>query len=344
MRTILAAEHARHRPEQEFSRGRFVPAFEGPQRVDSIVEALRDAQLGPIEAPEEFPLEPILRIHGPAYVDFLERAHRDWVALGRSGDAYPVAWAIRGLRNDRVPQSLDGQLSHYSFDFASPITAGTWVAARSAANAALTGARLVGSGAEPVVFGLCRPPGHHAASDYFGGYCYLNNAAVAAQSLLDEGMERVAVLDVDYHHGNGTQSIFYRSREVLFVSIHADPATDYPYFLGYADETGEAEGEGCNLNLPLARGTDWSRWGAALDRACQATTAFGAQAIVVSLGLDTFRSDPLSSFQLDSADYLKIGARIARLARPTLFLLEGGYAVRELGLNAVNVLRGFEGG
>lgn len=344
MRVILATEHFRHSPQSEFTRGELLEPFERPERIESIVRALKDAGYGSPEAPRSFALDPILRIHDAAYVRFLEAAYPEWLALGRQSDAVPVAWAIRGLRSDRIPASLDGRLSYYSFDGSSPFMAGTWQAVRSSADTALTGAAALASGEARAVFSVCRPPGHHAAVDYFGGYCYVNNAAVAAQYLLDHGAHRVAILDVDYHHGNGTQSIFYRRSDVLFASIHADPAIDYPYFLGYADETGEGAGAGCNLNLPLARGTDWTHWGAALDSACDAIAKFGADALVVSLGLDTFRGDPLSLFALESADYLKLGARIARLAMPSLFALEGGYAIAELGTNVVNVLRGFEGG
>jgi acetoin utilization deacetylase AcuC-like enzyme len=175
-----------------------------------------------------------------------------------------------------------------------------------------------------------------------GGYCYLNNAAIAAQSLLDHGAKRILVLDVDYHHGNGTQSIFYRRGDVSFVSLHGDPAVEYPSFLGYADELGEGEGLGHNHNFPLPHGTDWSSYGPALDQAIAIGQAYRPDAVIVSLGVDTFEQDPISRFKLRSEDYLRIGERIASLGRPTLFVFEGGYAVDEVGLNAVNVLQGYE--
>lgn len=176
-----------------------------------------------------------------------------------------------------------------------------------------------------------------------GGYCYLNNAAIAAQWLRDQGAGRVAVLDVDYHHGNGTQQIFYDRADVFFASIHADPRVEYPYFLGHADERGCDAGAGFNLNLPLPHGSTWDgTYRAALDAACHAVQHFGPDAVVVSLGVDTFEQDPISKFRLASDDYLRMGARIAALARPTLFVFEGGYAVAQVGINAVNVLQGFE--
>jgi acetoin utilization deacetylase AcuC-like enzyme len=191
-------------------------------------------------------------------------------------------------------------------------------------------------------YALCRPPGHHAGRAVFGGYCFLNNAALAAQHLLDDGARRVAVLDIDYHHGNGTQDIFYRRADVLFASIHADPRTEYPFYLGHADETGDGAGEGFNLNLPLAAGATSAQWFAALETACIRIAGFGADALVVSLGVDTFAGDPLSRFALQSADFLRIGERIAHLGLPTAFVFEGGYSVAEIGINVVNVLEGFE--
>ena len=176
-----------------------------------------------------------------------------------------------------------------------------------------------------------------------GGYCYLNNAAIAAQYLLDHGCAQVAVLDVDYHHGNGTQSIFYARRDVLFASLHADPWDEYPYFLGYLDEEGAGAGAGYNLNYPLPHGTAWHTYGPALADACGKIAAYSPDAIVVSLGVDTYEHDPISGFQLTSDDFPRIGAPIAALGRPTVFVMEGGYAVDDLGLNAVNVLAGFEG-
>jgi len=175
-----------------------------------------------------------------------------------------------------------------------------------------------------------------------GGYCYLNNAAIAAQAFLDQGRRKVAILDVDYHHGNGTQDIFYARNDVLFASIHGDPQAEFPFFLGYADETGEGAGLGYNFNYPLPAGSDWTAWSAALDQACERIAGFDADVLVVSLGVDTFKDDPISQFKLDSPNYLAMGERIARLGKPTLFVMEGGYAVAEIGINAVNVLEGFQ--
>jgi acetoin utilization deacetylase AcuC-like enzyme len=208
-------------------------------------------------------------------------------------------------------------------------------------NVALTGQAELAKGARGV-FSLCRPPGHHAAADYMGGYCYLNNAAIAAQAMLDQGASRVAILDVDYHHGNGTQDIFYDRADVLFTSIHGDPRFEYPFFLGYADEKGEGVGRGFNFNYPLAAGSDWSAWGLALAAACRQIAAYAPDALIVSLGVDTFKEDPISQFKLDSPDYLRMGEVIGALGLQTLFVMEGGYAVEEIGINAINVLQGFD--
>jgi acetoin utilization deacetylase AcuC-like enzyme len=192
-------------------------------------------------------------------------------------------------------------------------------------------------------FALCRPPGHHAASDMYGGYCFINNAAVAAQAFIDQGAGRVAILDVDFHHGNGTQAIFYDRPDVMFLSLHGDPKDAFPYFLGYADESGSGNGEGFNFNFPMGPDTSFTSWSSALDDACKKIANFGPDALVISLGVDTFEHDPISFFKLSSDDFKRYGATIAKLKLPTLFIMEGGYAVEEIGINTVNVLQGYEG-
>jgi acetoin utilization deacetylase AcuC-like enzyme len=342
MRTIHSDDHRLHVSPGEFEFGEIVPAFDKPERAEIVLARVREVGLGAIEPPKPFPFDHIARIHAPALLAFLQTAHAEWAALGRAGAAYPIAWAGGGLRRDRVGGSVDTKLARYCLDAATPITATTWVAAVSSANCALTAAELV-AGGEKSAFALCRPPGHHAGIDHYGGYCFLNNAAIAAQNLRDFGVGKVAIVDVDYHHGNGTQNIFYARGDVLFVSVHADPDFDYPFLLGYSDETGAGAGEGANLNLPLAAGARWEQWGAALDLALAATRRFGAEAMVVSLGVDTYKGDPISRFRLESEHFLLMGEKLASLHLPTLFVMEGGYAVAEIGVNTVNVLQGFEG-
>ena len=341
MKTVYSEKHKLHHAKFELINGRMQPAVEMPSRAETVLDRVKAVDLGPVVAPVAHGLDPVLKVHDAGYVRFLEQAWDLWTAEGRDYEALPLVWAVRGLRQIE-PDYIDGKLSYYSFDAGTPITAGTWEAATASADVALTGADLLRDGAA-AAFALCRPPGHHAAADFYGGYCFLNNAAIAAQSFIDAGAGRVAILDVDYHHGNGTQAIFYDRPDVFFASIHGHPKQEYPFFLGYADETGEGAGDGCNANYPLVWGSGFEAWNAALQDACKRIAAYGPEVVVVSLGVDTFENDPISQFKLKSPDYLKIGETIAKLGKPTLFVMEGGYAVAEIGVNAVNVLQGFEG-
>ncbi len=340
MLTIYSDDHHLHHGAAELIDGTFKPCFEMPSRADMVLARARAVGLGEVISPLEFGLEPIRRVHSAGFVNFLQNAWSDWQALGRNHDMLPMVWPVRRLR-DIEPADIDGKLGFYSFDAGAPITAGTWQAIRSSANVALTGQAELAKGVRGV-FALCRPPGHHAAADYMGGYCYLNNAAIAAQAMLDQGAKRVAILDVDYHHGNGTQDIFYERADVLFTSIHGHPSNEYPYFLGFADEKGQGVGAGFNCNYPLHAGSDWASWGLALQDACRQIAEYAPDALIVSLGVDTFKDDPISQFKLASPDYLRMGEVIGRLGLQTLFVMEGGYAVEEIGINAVNVLQGFE--
>ncbi|WP_193369960.1 histone deacetylase family protein [Pelagibius marinus] len=341
MKTIYSEKHKLHHAKLELINGQMEPAVEMPSRAETVLERVKASELGPVTGPTQHGLDPILKVHDAGYVKFLEKAWDLWTAEGRDYDALPLVWPVRGLRQIE-PEHIDGKLSYFSFDAGTPITAGTWQAATAAVDVALSGADELHQGATSA-FALCRPPGHHAAADFYGGYCFLNNAAVAAQSFIDAGAGRVAVLDVDYHHGNGTQAIFYDRPDVFFASIHGHPRQEFPFFLGYEDETGEGAGAGCNANYPLAWGSGFDVWLAALQDACARIAAYGPEAVVVSLGVDTFEKDPISQFKLKSEDYFVIGQTIARLGKPTLFVMEGGYAVAEIGVNAVNVLLGFEG-
>jgi acetoin utilization deacetylase AcuC-like enzyme len=336
--------HHQHAGRQEMYRGRLVPCHEVPDRLDHVLNELQRRPVGELLSPaapaDRRRLE---RVHSPRYLDFLASAWDQWVALDPANaalDALPSVWPVRGFRADVEPDNFSARMGLYSFDAGTPLMAGTWAAAHMGAACALAAADAVLAG-ERCAFALTRPPGHHAGPDFFGGYCFLNNAALAAQALRDGGFERVAVLDVDYHHGNGTQTIFYERADVLTVSVHGDPRTEYPFYLGHANERGAGAGLGFNLNLPLPRGTDWPTWRAALHTAMDTVHTFGAQAVVVATGLDTFEGDPISGFSLRSADYLQLGTDLAQLGLPTVFTFEGGYAVAEVGVNAVNVLHGF---
>ena len=327
----------------EFFRGECVPCFESPARAQFVHAALV-ARGHEIREPTLDSTALLAQVHSARYLAFLRNAWDEWLAADPANAAmqpFPSVWPVRSLRSDVEPQNFTARLGLYSMDNGTPLAAGTWAAAKSGADAAVSAAAIVASGAR-AAFCATRPPGHHAGTDFMGGYCFLNNAAVAAQAFRSQGCERVAILDVDYHHGNGTQAIFYERADVLFTSIHGDPRTEYPFYLGHADETGSGAGLGFNLNLPLPSGTPAPAWFAALDAASERITAYRADALVVSLGLDTFEGDPISHFKLQSSDFLRLGERIARLALPTVFVLEGGYASTELGVNAVNVIEGFE--
>lgn len=340
MITVYTDRHRLQNGQAELTDGKLVPCFERPERADIVISRVREVSLGDVLPPSDFGRAPLARVHTTGFLNFLETAWDAWVVDHAPYDALPLAWPTRGMRQ-REPETIDGKLSYYSFDAGTPITAGTWQAATAAANVALTGGKLVADG-ERAVFVLCRPPGHHASADCYGGYCFLNNAAIATQALRDQGAARVAILDIDYHHGNGTQTIFYERADALFISIHAHPKQEYPYFLGYEDEHGKGQGEGANFNYPLPWGTGSNAWLEALDDACHKIVTYGPDVLVVSLGVDTFKGDPISQFRLDSPDYLDVGARIAKLRLPCLFVMEGGYAVEAIGINIVNVLTGFE--
>ncbi|WP_374562604.1 histone deacetylase family protein [Ideonella sp.] len=335
--------HALHDGRHEMFRGRLVPCHETPARLDHVLAELGRRPVGELCDAPPVPRATLERVHAPRYLNFLANAWAEWVALDPANaevDALPSTWPVRGFRHDVEPANFSARMGLYSYDAGTPLTAGTWAAAEAGAACAVAAAQAVGRGQRAAV-ALTRPPGHHAGADFFGGYCFLNNAALAAQSLRDGGAKRVAVVDVDYHHGNGTQSLFYGRSDVLTISIHGDPRTEYPFFLGHADERGEGDGFGFNLNLPLPAGTGFVAWRTALMAALQRVTDFGADALVVALGVDTYEGDPISRFTLGSGDYLQLGRDLAAAGLPTVFTLEGGYAVAAMGVNVVNVLEGF---
>lgn len=341
METIYSENHKLRDAQTELYGGQLVYPFERPSRLDYIHARLTEVGLGSITAPDAFGMEPILAVHDAEYVDFLHSAWDRWQAAGFQGEAIASTWPARRMVQAR-PSGIDGQLGYYALAAETSITQGTWRAALSSVHVALTGAERLRTGTRGC-FALCRPPGHHAAKDLYGGYCFFNNAAIAAQHLRDTGMARVAILDVDFHHGNGTQDIFYDRADVLFISLHGTPEEAFPYFLGYANETGSGAGEGFTLNLPMPRGTGFDIWRTALATALARIADYAPEALIVSLGVDTFETDPISFFKLKSPDFITMGADIAEAGLPTLFVMEGGYDIAEIGINTVNVLEGFQG-
>ena len=333
MRLFFDRRQLAHAPVQELHNGAFVPFAEHGGRIESILAAI-----GATEPVVDHGEGPLRAVHSEAYLAFLWSAYQDWRSEGRPGDAGGYVWPVVGRRPLKLDR-IDARLGLYSFDASSPIAAGTWESAYWSAQTALTALDSVLAG-DRSAFAFCRPPGHHCGRDYLGGYCYLNNAAIAAEAATSAG-KRVAILDVDYHHGNGTQDIFYDRGDILVVSIHADPVRDYPFFWGHADEKGQGEGEGANLNLSLPRGTGIGEYRPALDEALERIAGFGADLLVCSYGADTFGGDPISHFTLDTPDYPLVARQIASLDLPTLLVMEGGYAVDSLGANVAAFLSGF---
>lgn len=341
MRTVYADDHNLHGNLLDPRGDAYGLSAECPERANNILQEIRDRDYGELLTPKPFGDDRITAIHAPHYVEFLQNVWSEWIAAGETAsNARPDTFVGRGMRYADT-RTVFGKLGRYSFDATSPFVEGSWQAIRTSANIALTAAALIADG-DRHAFALCRPPGHHATIDYCGGYCYLNNSALAAQSFLDGGASRVAVLDVDYHHGNGTQSIFYARNDVMTVSLHADPALEYPFFLGYADEPGEGKGHGFNLNYPLPFGTDWTGYSVALGDALRELQRFAPDVLVVPLGLDTFKDDPTTHFAITTDDFRRIGLAINAMALPTLVVLEGGYSVAHIGANTLSFLTGIE--
>lgn len=340
METIFSERHKLRNSKTELFGGQLVEPFERPSRAEYIIGRVREVGLGAVSAPDDFGIAPILAVHDEAFVDFLQVAWSDWQAAGFKGEAMPTVWPARRMSN-HIPAHIEGRLGYYALACETSISDGTWEAAYASAQVALTGAQRLNDGAKSV-FSLCRPPGHHAAIDMYGGYCFINNAAVAAQHLLDSGSKRIAILDVDFHHGNGTQDIFDTRDDVLFISLHGDPMHAFPHFLGHADETGSGAGAGFTVNYPMPPNTDFVTWRAALAKALARIADYAPDQLIVSLGVDTFETDPISFFKLTSEDFTTYGTDIASLGLPTLFVMEGGYDIAEIGVNTVNVLQGFE--
>ncbi|MEQ9487591.1 MAG: histone deacetylase family protein [Alphaproteobacteria bacterium] len=343
MKLIYSDDHRGHAGAKEMRYDQLIPMSESPERMDMIMNALAKAGFEDVVAPSPYGLEVAHQIHDPAFVSFLERCYPLWEkTIGPGGFATAYTFGMRGM-NQAPNESVHSMLSCYTFDVCVPFVEGTWRAISSAKDVALTGVDLVQQG-ERAVFSLCRPPGHHASRDLAGGYCYMNNAAIAAQAHLNGGAKRVAILDIDYHHGNGSQSIFYDRSDVFFASLHCRPEDEYPFLLGYASETGKADGEGFNLNLPMPLGTTYEVWGRSLATAISRIETYDPDVLVVSLGVDTFVDDPVGGFALQSPDYFDIGRKIRGIDLPTHFIMEGGYAMSALGTNVANVIAGFAEG
>ena len=340
VRAFSSPKHRLHDPDQELESSAFQAPFENPQRAELIRAALVANGCFEVVEPAEWGTAPIEAVHDPGLVRFLDSAWAEYQReVGPTHDVVPDVFAMPGLRAGMdagagEPSRASARLGWWCYETTTPITEGTYQAARSAVDVALSAAAAVLDG-EPIAYGLCRPPGHHAATTLYGGYCFFNNAAIAANHIGSSTGSRVAVLDVDYHHGNGTQQIFYERDDVAFVSLHGDPRRAYPYHTGYIDESGAGRGRGSTTNLPLAARTDDDAYLAALDQALDAVDAFDPAVVVVSLGLDTFGGDPICDLALTTDGFRRCGAAVAARRRPLVVLQEGGYAGEALGANAV---------
>jgi acetoin utilization deacetylase AcuC-like enzyme len=345
---VRSDAHLAHAGLIELASGVEISCWESPERAMAIEEALRDDGGFSFEEPSAHRMEPILRVHDADMVEVVEHAWTDAMVAGavdgeRSliADTFLLAPYAERMQVGDPPSARHLRLGARCFDTATPIVAGTAAAARVAVEVALSTAQRVQAG-ERLAYGLCRPPGHHAARAMFGGYCYFNNAAIVAQWLIDQGAaRRIAIVDIDYHHGNGTQQIFWERGDVLYVSLHADPMRAYPYFSGNVSETGSGEGEGLTRNWPLPAGTAFDEYATALDEALEVVSGFDADGpIIVSAGFDTFERDPIGDLALRTPDYERIGRMIGALGAPMVVLQEGGYALDALGANTVGLLKG----
>lgn len=339
MKVYYSEAHREHEPPFEiFDGGLRVPYLESPERMDRILHALQQTDWAEIVAPKDFGLDPIYAVHDKDYIDFLASAWTEWLASEARDKStlLPATFALR--RHPQKPTSLLGRAGYYMMDLSACIVAGTYPAALASANCALSAAEAVVNG-ESAAFALCRPPGHHAGKDYAGGYCFINNASVAAHWLSAQG--NVALLDIDYHCGNGTQDIFYDRADVLTISVHADPHVEYPYYAGYANETGTGAGAGFHKNFPLEKGADDARYLSALEEALNLIRKFAPQVLVLSAGMDIYADDPLGTIKITTAGIGEIGKRISALALPTVIIMEGGYNNDALGRNIVVFLSAF---
>ncbi|HSL34290.1 MAG TPA: histone deacetylase family protein [Candidatus Limnocylindrales bacterium] len=352
MKVVYSSAHLAHDVSLETYLGQPIPANEVAERAEIIRSTLERDGGFDLAGPTEHGEAPIVAVHDPALIRFLESAWQEVVAQKVDvpylvADTYPTFRMFEGLSADalaRVPEPsfVGGRVGWWGLDSSNPIVEGTYGAARAAVDVALTTVDLV-LGGEAAAYGLCRPPGHHAARSMAGGYCFFNNAAIAAESIVRATGERVAILDVDYHHGNGTQQIFWRRGDVFYASIHADPVRQYPFFLGHANETGEGDGAGENLNLPQPAGLSNDGFLEATDRALEAILDRPGSVIVVSLGFDTYGRDPIGDFALTTEVYHEVGRRVVATGRRLVILQEGGYFRPALGDNALAWLRGVDG-
>ena len=344
MKVVYNPAHLLHDPQVEFETSTAHSPFEHIGRAEAIRETLQADSRFEFLSPTEWGVAPIEAVHNPGLVRFLSEG---WALYSAQHpdvrEVVPDVFyrpALRDKMGERgEPQAINGRVGYWCFETTTPLTETTYEAARGAVDTALTTTQLVLDG-ETSAYGLCRPPGHHATADMYGGYCFFNNAAVAAHHVASTTGVKVTILDVDYHHGNGTQQIFYDRDDVQYVSLHGDPARAYPYSVGYADETGSGRGLGCNINYPMPLRADDDLYASALATACEEVARFGPSVLIVSLGLDTYITDPISDLAVTTDGMRRSGEIVRQLGLPTVVLQEGGYDVNALGANVQAWLTG----
>ena len=342
MITIYSSKHSLRNAKTELYGGELVRPFERPERMDYIIDEIKNQNLGEIKKPKEIDFGIINKIHDEDYINFLNVAWDEWIKEGFKGEAIPNIWPSRSMDSKVIPKFIEGKLGYYSLAGETSISDGSIEAAYEAVKVVITASEMLQNNNISNIFSLCRPPGHHASKNQFGGYCFFNNAAIAAEYFKINGANKIFILDVDFHHGNGTQSIFYNRSDVFYASLHGDPMYAFPHFLGHADEKGTGPGEGYNKNYPMPPGTSYDVWSEALDDSIKNIKTFNPEMLIVSLGVDVYENDPISFFKLKCENFIDIGKRLSKLKLPTLFVMEGGYAIKDIGVNTVNTLKGFE--
>ena len=345
MKLFFSDRQLAHQPQQYMVHGKLIRAFENNDRATTLLEALAGAGLHPLE-PTDHGLAPALSVHADHFIDFLQTAYAEFMKLQNAGPevlpnihAYVGATPSLEPRGKPRPTGIIGRSGWYVGDLSAVIMEGTWESALVSAHAAVSAADAILAG-DQAAFALCRPPGHHAYVDRASGFCFLNNAAIAAERLRSR-YKRVAILDFDTHHGDGTQAIFYERDDVFFGSVHTDPSAYYPHYLGYADELGAGKGKGFNLNRPLAFGSDDKAFIAANHDIINAALKFGAEAIVISAGWDAHHKDPLSKLKVTTDAYARINDLYGKLSLPMVIVQEGGYSLEAIAESAQIFTRTF---
>ncbi len=334
MKIFYSPLHQLHSPN-EFFDGKIVPSPEKPERAEAILKHLVKIKLGEVLAPTSFNSSHYKAAHSPDFVDFLESFWHSWQQSGKSGQASTRIWPASD--HTPMPKDIEAKLGVYSGGADAVLTATSYEAIKASADVALSAAQSFLADNKSV-FALCRPPGHHAGKAKIAGFCYLNNIAIAARYLQKSGIKKIAILDLDYHHGNGTQDIFYEDPNLLFISIHGEPSVTYPFYTGYTAEKGAGPGYGFNLNFPLPHGTNWQNYEPALISALAEIVNFAPECILISLGVDGYKDDPISRFKLETDDYRKMAMLVKAINIPTMHVMEGGYNIEMIGENVAAFL------